>query len=125
MFRPATALSEDGVEMTFAVNHLRALPHRKRPHASSTQGGGRQGGPRRHRLFRRPLSVPLSRRGGWLAVAFSSAHGHAQSFAQAYFDSKLANAMRPRKIQRRFTGEGVTANFLHPGGIRATGIWEH
>jgi len=41
---------------------------------------------------------------------------------EAYCDSKLANVLQCMEIQHKY-GPLITANCLHPGGIRETNIW--
>ena len=123
-FDRAIATSADGFEATFATNHLAhfALAAALEP---QLRAGGAQGGARivltssdAHR-FARPA------RGGrdeaaWREVA--TVLGRGSCFA-AYAESKLANLLHARELQRRLAGAGVTANALHPGVIRETGIW--
>ncbi len=42
---------------------------------------------------------------------------------KAYSRSKLANVLYARALSRRLAGTGVTANAFHPGAV-ATGIWD-
>jgi NAD(P)-dependent dehydrogenase (short-subunit alcohol dehydrogenase family) len=117
--------SADGYEMTFSTNHLahfalaRALEPQLR--VAGAAGGARivltssEG----HRMAKLP-------RGGrdeaaWREVATVLGRG---SCFSAYADSKLANALHAVELQRRLAGAGVSANALHPGAIRETGIWE-
>lgn len=115
----------DGYETTFATNHLAhfALARALEP---QLRVAGAAGGARivltssdGHRMAKLP-------RGGrdeaaWREVA--TVLGRGSCFA-AYADSKLANALHALELQRRLAGAGVSANALHPGGIRETGIWE-
>ncbi|WP_216902269.1 SDR family NAD(P)-dependent oxidoreductase [Nocardia alni] len=48
---------------------------------------------------------------------------HGYSAQKAYGRSKLANVMYARALSRRLAGTGVTANAFHPGTV-ATGIWD-
>jgi len=103
-------LTEDGLEMTFAVNHLAyfLLTHLLRETL-------RAGAPARvvnvasaaHRRSTLDLTDLQGAReyGGW----------------QAYCRSKLANILFTYELARRWQGKGVTANCLHPGWV-ATGF---
>lgn len=99
-------LSADGIEMTFALNHLgyflltnlltdllvKSAPSRVVVVSSSAHLGGRM-----------KFDDLNLRRGfnGWLA----------------YGQSKLANVLFTYELARRLQGQGVTANVLHPGFV--------
>jgi NAD(P)-dependent dehydrogenase (short-subunit alcohol dehydrogenase family) len=118
MFRRATDTSADGYEATFAINHLAhfliartLLPQLRAARGARvvvTASVGHKNG-----------AVPSEKRGGWRALATPGC----TSYVQAYFNSKLANVAHASELQRRFGAEGVSANALHPGGVRDTGIW--
>ena len=105
------SMTPDGIETTFAVNHLayflltnllldilkRSAPARivnvsSRAHTSATINFNDPQGEREY--------------GGW----------------RAYCQSKLANILFTYELARRLEGTGVTANCLHPGVI-ATGLF--
>jgi NAD(P)-dependent dehydrogenase (short-subunit alcohol dehydrogenase family) len=104
-------LTADGVEATFAVNHL--------------------GGFLLTELLRDRLVESAPAR-----VVFTSSAGHysgtldlddlgfehGYSIMRAYSRSKLANVLTARRLARDLAGTGVTVNALHPGAI-ATNIW--
>ena len=105
------ALTEDGIERTFALNHLGyflltglLLPALRR--AASVAGEARvvsvaSDAHRRARLD--PDDLQLARGySGWLA----------------YNNSKLANVLHSYELARRLAGTGVSANCLHPGVVR-------
>lgn len=103
-------LTEDGVETTFAVNHLapylltRLLLDRLRESAPA-----------------RVVTVASeAHRGHTLAVDDLTGD---RSFSgwTAYGRSKLANVLFTRELARRTAGSGVTATCLHPGVV-ATGL---
>lgn len=108
----ARRVTVDGIEMTFAVNHLgyflltnllceriqRSAPARIVTVASI---GHRQG-----TLDFEDLGFE---RGGY-------------SIMRAYTRSKLANVLFAAELARRLEGTGVTSNSLHPGSV-ATNIW--
>jgi retinol dehydrogenase 14 len=104
-------LSKDGIEMTFAVNHLgyfllttlltdllvRSAPARVVSVAS------------------------VGHRSGTLDfddLGFASGY----RIMRAYSRSKLANVLFANELARRLAGTGVTSNSLHPGAVN-TGIW--
>jgi NAD(P)-dependent dehydrogenase (short-subunit alcohol dehydrogenase family) len=105
-------LTADGIEATFAVNHLgyfllthlltdllvRSAPARVVTVASE--------GHRRGTLDFDDLGFE---RGGY-------------SIMRAYGRSKLANVLFAAELSRRLSGAGVTSNSLHPGAV-ATNIW--
>lgn len=101
------ALTEDGLERTFALNHLsyflltvslldllRATPGAR---VVNTSSGAHQGG----RLNLDTVATRPDGAAGWMA----------------YADSKLANVLFTRELARRLTGTGVTVNAFHPGWV--------
>jgi NAD(P)-dependent dehydrogenase (short-subunit alcohol dehydrogenase family) len=104
-------LTEDGIEATFAVNHLgyfllvnllldllvKSAPARVVTVASV--------GHRRGSLDFQDLG-------------FEKGYG----VMRAYTRSKLANVLFANELARRLSGTGVTSNSLHPGAV-ATNIW--
>jgi NAD(P)-dependent dehydrogenase (short-subunit alcohol dehydrogenase family) len=105
------SLTPDGLESTFAVNHLA-------PYLLT-----------RLLLDRLITSAPAR-------IITVSSDGHrpgtmdfedlgferGYSTMGAYCRSKLGNVLFTRELARRLAGSGVTANCLHPGQV-ATGIW--
>jgi retinol dehydrogenase-14 len=104
-------LSNDGIELTFAVNHLgyfllttlltdllvRSAPARVVSVAS------------------------IGHRSGTLDfddLGFEQGY----KIMRAYARSKLANVLFANELARRLAGTGVTSNSLHPGAVN-TGIW--
>jgi retinol dehydrogenase 14 len=104
-------LTDDGIEATFAVNHL--------------------GGFLLTELLLDRLQASAPAR-----VVFTSSDGHysgtldlddlgfehGYSIMRAYCRSKLANVLTARRLARTLEGTGVTVTSLHPGAI-ATDIW--
>jgi retinol dehydrogenase-14 len=104
-------LTGDGIEATFAVNHLAGFLLTELL------------------LERLVEDVPAR-------VVFTSSAGHysgtmdlddlgfenGYSIMKAYARSKLANVLYARDLARRLEGRGVTVTSLHPGAI-ATNIW--
>jgi len=105
-------VTEDGIERTFAVNHLapflltnllldllkRSAPARVINVASIE-----------HRHGVMPFEDLQFEKGGY-------------RMTQAYARSKLANVLFTTELARRLAGTTVTANCLHPGAV-ATNIW--
>lgn len=108
---PRRVVTEDGIERTFAVNHLGY-------HLLTSL-----------LLDRLKESAPAR-----IVNVASGAHrkgdfdfddpGYSRGYSQlkAYARSKLANMLFNRELARRLEGTGVTTNALHPGVVR-TGIW--
>lgn len=104
-------LSADGIEMTFAVNHLgyflltnllRDLLVRSTPARVVTVAS-------------------IGHRRGTLDFA-DLGYERGYSIMRAYTRSKLANVLFAAELARRLAGTGVTSNSLHPGSV-ATNIW--
>jgi retinol dehydrogenase-14 len=106
-------VTEDGIERTFAVNHLgyflltnllvdlleKSAPARVVNVASIG-----------HRAGTMDLDDPGYDKGYFII--------------KAYNRSKLGNVLFTRELARRLQGTGVTVNCLHPGAV-ATNIWSH
>jgi retinol dehydrogenase 14 len=104
-------LTADGIEATFAVNHLAGF-------------------------LLTELVLDRIRESAPARIVFTSSEGHysgtldlddvgfehGYSIMRAYSRSKLANVLTARHLARRLEGTGVTVNSLHPGAI-ATSIW--
>jgi retinol dehydrogenase 14 len=104
-------LTDDGVEATFAVNHLAGF-------------------------LLTELLLGRLRESAPARIVFTSSEGHysgtldlddvgferGYSIMRAYARSKLANVLTARHLARRLAGTGVTVTSLHPGAI-ATNIW--
>lgn len=99
-------LSADGLEMTFALNHLASflltlelLPLLERGLASRIVN----------------VSSVAHRRG---SIDFDDLQGQrGYSMWRAYQQSKLANVLFTRELARRLAGRGMTTNALHPGAV--------
>ena len=110
---PRREITEDGIERTFAVNHLgpflltnlllnllvKSAPARVVNVAS---------------IEHYDATIDLAdlgfESGGW-------------GIAKAYRRSKLGTVLFTRALAKRLEGTGVTANAVHPGAV-ATGIWD-
>jgi retinol dehydrogenase-14 len=114
VYRAQRELSEDGFEMTMAVNHLA------------------------HHLLTHSLLGPIVQANGQVINVSSEGHRHGdlrrvplidiirgegqyRGF-QAYADSKLANVLFTFELARRHGGDGITTNAIHPGAL-STRIW--
>ncbi len=98
----------DGIEYTFAVNHLA-------PFLLTSL------------LFERMKASSPSRIITTSSVAHRGAHISFDNLqfergkyngVQAYRQSKLANILFSKELARRSSGTGVTSNCFHPGGVR-------
>jgi NAD(P)-dependent dehydrogenase (short-subunit alcohol dehydrogenase family) len=110
----ARTLTEDGIESTFAVNHLgyflltvllRDLLIRSAPARIVVVSS------RGHYAGKLDLDDVGYEKGGYFIF-------------WAYTRSKLANVLFTRALARRLEGTGVTVNACHPGDI-STNIWSH
>ncbi len=107
------ALTRDGFELTFGVNHLghflltRLLEARLRASAPA-----------------RVVNVASGAHRSAKGIDFTVLREPARSpgALREYGVSKLANVLFTRELARRWAGSGVTAYALHPGVV-ATGIW--
>ena len=107
------ALTRDGFELTFGVNHLghflltRLLEARLRQSAPA-----------------RVVNVASAAHRSAKGIDFTVLREPARSpgALREYSVSKLANVLFTRELARRWAGSGVTAYALHPGVVR-TGIW--
>ena len=118
LFEATKAVSEDGIEATFAVNHLAhwliatdLLPQMRaagQAHVVVTASIGHKG-----------AAIPSAAAGGWRALIVPGA----SNCIQAYANTKLANVLLAYELQRRYGADGIIANALHPGAIRETNIW--
>ena len=110
LISPHYRLSEDGFELTFAVNHLapflltNLLVDRLKTSAPARVITVAS---RSHRGSRIDLATITGSR-GW-------------SMGKSYGRSKLCNILFTRELARRLEGTGVTAACLHPGFV-ATGF---
>jgi NAD(P)-dependent dehydrogenase (short-subunit alcohol dehydrogenase family) len=100
-------LSQDGYEMTFAVNHLAPflLTHLLLDTLKSTS------------LSRIVTTASAAHKGATLAFEDLQATGKYSGLG-CYGRSKLANILFTRGLAKRLQGSGVTATCLHPGFVR-------
>ena len=100
-------LTEDGIETTFAVNHLAAFLLTNLLSDRLREGDGAR-------------VVTVSSEGHrWGGIDFDDLNGNRKYRAfRAYGQSKLANILFTSGLAERMSGTGVTANCFHPGGVR-------
>ncbi len=108
IFRARHEMTEEGVEHTFAVNHLAPflltsllldlLMASDKSRIVTTSSIGHRGA----------------------RIDFSDLHFTRKRYSgiKAYGQSKLANILFTRELARRLKGSSVTANCFHPGGVR-------
>lgn len=105
-------LTEDGLEETFAVNHMayflltRLLEARLRECAPARIVNVASDAHRMGRLDLSDLQSERAYAGLPVVTAF-----------RVYGTSKLANILFTRELARRLAGSGVTANCVHPGPV--------
>jgi NAD(P)-dependent dehydrogenase (short-subunit alcohol dehydrogenase family) len=115
MALPDLQLTPDGLELQFATNHLGHFALALGLHDALAAAGGAR-------------IVSLSSRGHLRSpVVFEDV-----SFTQrpydpwlAYGQSKTANVLFAVEATRRWSGEGITANAVHPGAIGDTNLARH
>jgi len=114
VYRARREFSEDGFEMTMAVNHLAnyLLTHLLLDRIVEANGQVINVSSESHRsgdLRRAPLESIVRGEGRYSGL-------------KAYSDSKLANVLFTFELARRHGGDGMTTNAVHPG-VLSTRIW--
>lgn len=105
----------DGLEKTFAVNHLAPFLLTHLVLQSLKETAGRTG-------EARVVTVSSEAHRG-TTIDFDDLNAESgYSMLQAYGQSKLANILFTHELARRLRDTGVTANCVHPGVV-ATNIW--
>ena len=111
---PERRLTADGLEETFAVNHLAAflLTHELRPLLLAAGQA-------------RVVTVSSEAHRNVPALDFDNLQSEKRYTPfLAYSQSKLENILFTYELAARWAGDGVTATCLHPGVVR-TPIWRH
>jgi NAD(P)-dependent dehydrogenase (short-subunit alcohol dehydrogenase family) len=102
-------VTADGLERTFAVNHLAPFLLTSLLLARLQEGG------------RGRVVMVASHAHAQGRIDFDDLQGeHAYSGGSVYNQSKLANVLFTYELARRTRGRGVTANALHPGVVRTS-----
>lgn len=98
--------SQDGIEMTFALNHLAyfLLTHLLLDLLKASAPA-------------RIVNVSSAAHTGTRGIADDVENPRSYSGWAAYSQSKLANVLFTYELARRLEGTGVTANVLHPGFV--------
>ena len=102
---PTWGLTEEGVERTWALNHLA-------PVLLSMQLVGVLGASGPSRI----VNVASSSHSGG-RIELGTQHARESFSMNAYSNAKLANVMATYALARRLAGSGVTVNCLHPGVV--------
>ena len=115
VFQETREETVDGIEVTFAVNHLAPflLTHLVLPRIRETAGRAGEA---------RIITVSSEAHRG-TSIDFDDVNAE-QGYGslQAYSQSKLANILFTHELARRLRTEGVLANAVHPGVVN-TNIW--
>jgi NAD(P)-dependent dehydrogenase (short-subunit alcohol dehydrogenase family) len=115
MALPELQLSARGWEMQFATNHLGHFALALGLHGALAEGANAR-------------IVSLSSRAHLRSpVVFDDINFSSRPYdpGVAYGQSKTANVLFAVEATRRWTGEGITANAVHPGAIVATNLTRH
>ncbi len=116
VFRETREETADGIEETFAVNHLAPflLTHLVLPRLKDTAGRAGEA---------RVVTVSSEAHRG-ASIDFDDLDAEeGYNPLQAYAQSKLANILFTHELARRLQGEGVLVNAVHPGVVN-TNIWQ-
>ena len=107
LIHTARELTPDGLERTFALNHLAAflLTYELRDLLAAAAPS---------RIVTVSSMGHRFARVNWPDLPYC-AHGYSETLA--YGNSKLCNISFARESARRLAGRGVTSNALHPGGV--------
>jgi NAD(P)-dependent dehydrogenase (short-subunit alcohol dehydrogenase family) len=112
MVSPKRVLTKDGIESTFATNHLGyfLLTHLLLDLVVAAAPS-------------RIVNVSsVAHKRGTMDLGDLGFEKGGYAIMKAYARSKLANVMFTRELAKRLQGKNVTVNCLHPGAV-ATGIW--
>lgn len=103
------ALSKDGLEMTFALNHMAyfLLTQELLDVLKGTPGA------------RVVSTASHAHRGGRVDADTIATRPKRKAGLSAYCDSKLANILFTKELARRLLGTNVSANCFHPGFVKS------
>ena len=111
---PTRELTADGIEKTFAVNHLGYFLLTNLLLDLIVQSA--------------PARIvnmsSIGHRSGTMDFDDLNFETERYSIMKAYARSKLANVLFTRELSKRLKSQGVTVNCLHPGAV-STNIWSH
>lgn len=109
VFMGGRVATVDGMESTFAVNHLAPFL------LTDLLAGALEKGSPGARVI---ATSSVAHRGA--AIDFDDPQFERKTYSgiKAYSQSKLANILFTRELASRLKGGGVTANCFHPGGVR-------
>ncbi|MDE2356434.1 MAG: SDR family NAD(P)-dependent oxidoreductase [Alphaproteobacteria bacterium] len=104
---PTRELTADGLEISFAVNHMAYFVVTECLRPALAEGA---------RII---STASMAHRSGRLDFSDMGLErvGPASYSMAAYGRSKLCNILWTRELARRLEGTGITANCLHPGGV--------
>ena len=108
-------LTPDGAELHFAVNHVGHFALALGLHDALDAAGGAR-------------IVSVSSGAHLLSpVIFDDVHfaSHTYDSRLAYAQSKTANVLFAVEVARRWAGDGITANAVHPGAVSSTNLARH
>jgi NAD(P)-dependent dehydrogenase (short-subunit alcohol dehydrogenase family) len=108
IFQARSSVTVDGMEQTFAVNHLA-------PFLLTSLLADRIKKSRPARIVTTSSIAHKGARIDFDDMQFERRH---YSGIRAYGQSKLANILFTKELAKRLQGSGVTSNCFHPGGVR-------
>jgi NAD(P)-dependent dehydrogenase (short-subunit alcohol dehydrogenase family) len=108
VFRARREITPDGIEYTFAVNHIA-------PFLTTNLLADRLKAADKARVV---TTSSIAHRGAGIDFGDIQFTRKRYSGIRAYAQSKLANILFTKELARRLEGSGVTANCFHPGGVR-------
>jgi NAD(P)-dependent dehydrogenase (short-subunit alcohol dehydrogenase family) len=108
VFLPKRFTTVDGIEYTFAVNHLA-------PFLLTNLLFERIKGSSPSRII---TTSSVAHRGAQINFDDLQFEKRRYNGVNAYKQSKLANILFTKELSRRSNGSGITSNCFHPGGVR-------
>ncbi len=108
VFAPKRTLTKDGIELTFAVNHLAPFLLTNLLLDNIIESSP-------SRII---TTSSVAHRGAHIDFADLQFEDRPYRGISAYSQSKLANILFTKELARRLESRGVTANCYHPGAVR-------